>query len=320
MVASLKQLSRKESLLAPGHRACAGCAGPTIIRQALMAQDIPVVCGCATGCMEVVTTIYPFTSWRTPFIHCAFENVAATVSGVEAAYRALKKKGKISQEMRFIAWGGDGGTYDIGFQSLSGMLERGHRMLYICYNNEAYMNTVVQRSSATPKGARTNTSPVGKVSAGKQQNKKYIMACVVAHNTPYVAQASPHNHRDLMRKVAKALSVDGPSFLNVISPCPPGWEFKTPDSMKLARLACETRYWPLFEVENGAYKINYKPKQVVPLIEWLKLQHRFAHLAQPANQHIVTELQAEVDRKWDELLRLEAMTAPKSAAPAQPGT
>jgi pyruvate ferredoxin oxidoreductase beta subunit len=317
-MARLKDLCQNPELFSKGHRACAGCGEALAVRQILLAAPQPVVGIMPTGCLEIFSSIYPHSAWQIPMIHTAFETAASTASGVVAAYDFAKKKGRIKESINFIAMGGDGGTYDIGFQSLSGMLERGHRMLYICYNNEAYMNTVIQRSSATPKGARTNSSPAGKVIPGKQQNRKDLTACVIAHNVPYAAQASPHNHRDLMRKVEKALSMDGPSFLNIISPCPPGWEFKTPDTMKLARLAVETRYWPLFEFERGVYKVNYKPKQVVPVLEWLKLQHRFSHLAQPANQPILAELQAEVDRKWDELLRLEAMTAPKADAPAAP--
>ncbi len=224
-MANLKELAKKGELLSGGHRACAGCTFPQIIRQALAATDTPVVAGAATGCMSVATTIFPFTAWKVPFIHSAFENVAATISGVEAAYRSLKKQGKLDKEIRFIAFGGDGGTYDIGLQSLSGAMERGHRMLYICYNNEAYMNTGIQRSSATPLGAETTTSPAGKVSYGKKQNSKDLTAIMVAHNIPYAAQASPSHWNDFITKVQKALATDGPTFINVLSPCRLGWAF-----------------------------------------------------------------------------------------------
>ena len=199
MAINLKKLSAKPDLLAGGHAACAGCTGPTVLRQALLAAETPVVTSSATGCMEVVTTLYPHTAWRVPFIHSAFENSAATMSGIETAYRALRKRGKIpDREIGFIAFGGDGGTYDIGLQSLSGALERGHKMLYICYDNEAYMNTGIQRSSSTPKGADTTTAPAGKVKAGKEQNRKDLTAIVIAHNPAYVAQASPSNAPDFM--------------------------------------------------------------------------------------------------------------------------
>ena len=311
MAVNVKQLIQKENLLAPGHAACAGCAAPSVFRQVLLASPVPVVCGSATGCMEVVTTIFPRTAWRTPFIHNAFENSAATISGVEAAYRSLKRKGKIDKEIGFIAFGGDGGTYDIGFQSLSGAMERGHNMLYVCYDNEAYMNTGIQRSGATPKGAQTSTTPVGKVKQGKEQNRKDLTAAIIAHDIPYVAQAAPHNFRDLMNKVEKAMSIDGPAFLNILAPCPRGWRFESKLSIKLTQVAAETCFWPLFEVENGVWKINYKPKEKKPLVEWLKMQGRFKHLMRPENQHVIDELQATVDQKWEALLQREEMSQKK---------
>ncbi|MDI6782866.1 MAG: thiamine pyrophosphate-dependent enzyme [bacterium] len=302
MAVNIKQLSNKPDLLTGGHRACAGCTGPSIIRQALLTADTPVVCGCATGCMEVVTTIFPYTAWKVPFIHNAFENSAATMSGVEAAYQSLKRQGKITKDIRFIAWGGDGGTYDIGFQSLSGAMERGHRMLYICYDNEGYMNTGIQRSGSTPIGTATTTTPVGKKIVGKQQYNKDLTLIMIAHNVPFVAQASVHNFRDFMEKVQKALAVEGPSFINVLSPCNRGWRVKIEDSVAVARVATETCFWPLFEVENGKWKLNYKPKEKKPITEWLQMQGRFSHLFKPQNQHIVEKMQAEVDRRWNELL------------------
>ncbi|HRU05799.1 MAG TPA: thiamine pyrophosphate-dependent enzyme [Candidatus Brocadiia bacterium] len=310
MAINLKKLSERPDILAGGHAACAGCAAPVVMRQVTLAAENPLVCGCATGCMEVVTTIFPTTAWRVPFIHNAFENSAATMSGVEAAYRALKRRGKIpaDKEINFIAFGGDGGTYDIGFQSLSGMLERGHKMLYVCYDNEAYMNTGIQRSSATPKGAATMTAQAGSVKAGKEQNRKDLTACVIAHNPAYVAQASPHNFRDLMEKVQKALRADGPAFMCVLAPCHRGWRFKPEDAIDVAAEAVETCFWPLFEWEKGKYTINYKPKEKKPLEGWLKRQGRFSHLFEPANRHIIDELQAETDRKWNELLKFEEMS------------
>jgi len=234
---SLKELSHKKELLSRGHRLCPGCAAPIIVRQTLLAADKPVVVCCPTGCLEVATTIYPYTAWKIPWIHCAFENAAATLSGVETAYRALKKQGKIKEDVRFIAFGGDGGTYDIGLQSLSGALERGHRMLYICYDNEAYMNTGIQRSSASPLGAHTTTTPPGKaIPEGKSEQRKNLTEIVAAHNIPYVAQASPGFHMDLIKKVQKALSVDGPSFINVLSPCPRGWRYPAEKTIEVAKL------------------------------------------------------------------------------------
>jgi len=310
MAINLKKLSAKEELLAGGHAACAGCTGPAVLRQALLAAETPVVASCSTGCMEVVTTLFPYTAWRVPFIHNAFENSAATMSGIETAYRALRKKGKIpDREIGFIAFGGDGGTYDIGLQSLSGVLERGHRMLYICYDNEAYMNTGIQRSGATPKGANTTTAPAGSVKAGKEQNPKDLTAIAIAHHPAYVAQASVSQPRDFMTKVQKALKADGASFINCLAPCHRGWRSKPEQAIEVARVAVDTCFWPLFEWERpGKYTVNRKPKEKRPIEEWLKMQGRFKHLFQPKNQHIIEEIQVEVDRRWSKLLENEEVT------------
>ncbi len=302
-MANLKELSKKGRVLAPGHRACAGCTFPIIMRQVLAAADTPVVCCASTGCLEVTTTIFPYTSWDTPFIHSAFENAGATISGVEAAYRSLKRQGKYDREVKFIAFGGDGGTYDIGLQSLSGAVERGHNMLYVCYNNEAYMNTGIQRSSATPKGASTTTSPAGKVKPGKPQPRKDLTEIMSAHHIPYVAQASPSHWNDLVTKAQKALAAGGPAFMNVLMPCRLGWAFQPQHGIQIARDAVTCCYWPLYEVENGKYKITYKPKEKQPVAEFLKKQTKFRHLSQPGNEHIVEELQAEIDTRWEELLK-----------------
>jgi len=310
MAVNLKKMSADPELLAGGHRSCAGCAAPAILRQVLHVAGPDTVVGFATGCMEVSTTIYPFTAWRVPYVHCAFENSAATLSGAEAAYRALKRRGRIDKDKKinFIAFGGDGGTYDIGFQSLSGAMERGHNMLYICYDNNAYMNTGIQRSSATPRGAATNTSPAGKVIPGNQQDRKDLTACMIAHHIPYVAQASVSNHLDFMRKVEKALAVDGPAFINILQPCHRGWRCKPEDSIEVARVAVETRYWPLYEVENGKTKVTYKPKEVVPVVEWFKLQGRFRHLLKDDPEGVVDWHQQQVEKNWTELLRKEAVS------------
>jgi len=306
-MANLKELVKKEEKFAPGHRACAGCTFPIIIRQVLAATDTPVVCGAATGCMEVTTTIFPFTAWKTPFIHSAFENVAATISGAEAAYRSLKRQGKYEGEVRFIAFGGDGGTYDIGLQSLSGAMERGHRMVYVCYNNEAYMNTGVQRSSATPLGADTTTSPAGKVKPGKLQSRKDLTEIMAAHHIPYVAQASPSHWNDLVTKAQKALAADGPAFLNVLMPCRLGWAFQPQFGIQMGRDAVNCCYWPLYEVENGKYKITYTPKEKAPVAEFLKKQTKFKHIFRPENEWIIEQLQAEVDSRWETLQKRAEM-------------
>ena len=297
------ELVAKGSGLAGGHRMCAGCGAPIVVRQVLMGTSDPVVVSSATGCLEVSTTIYPYTSWKSSFIHTAFENSAATLSGVETAFRALKKKGAIDENVKFIAFGGDGGTYDIGLQSLSGAMERGHKMLYVCYDNGAYMNTGFQRSGATPTGAWTTTSPVGSESPGKLQTRKNLTEIMIAHGLQYVAQASPHDPRDLVRKAARALAVDGPTFLNVLAPCPRGWRADGAETIDLAREAVNTCYWPLFEVENGQYRLTYMPKEKLPLTPWLKKQGRFAHMFKPGNEWMLENTQAWVDAEWEKLLK-----------------
>jgi pyruvate ferredoxin oxidoreductase beta subunit len=299
---NLKELATRKDPLTGGHRACAGCGAPIIVRQVLMASKDPVVVTSATGCLEVVTTIFPYSAWNVPFLHNAFENSAATCSGIEAAYQSLKRKGKIKEHVNFVAFGGDGGTYDIGFQSLSGAMERQHDMLYVCYNNEAYMNTGIQRSSATPKGAATTTAPAGKVVPGKVQFSKNLTEIMIAHDLPYVGQSAVGFWRDLTNKAEKAFSIRGPKFMNVLQPCRLGWGYDPKLTAELGRLAADTCIWPIYEVENGKYKLNYKPKQKKPVTEFLKIQDRFRHLTKPGNEKIVLEIQKEVDRRWQVLL------------------
>ena len=305
---NLRDIVNNEEKLAPGHRLCAGCAEPTVIRQILHAVEEPVVVATATGCMEVSTTVYPFTAWRVPWIHSAFENASTTIAGVEAAYKALKRAGKIpaDKEIRFLAVGGDGASYDIGLQWISGVLERGHRVVYVCLNNEAYMNTGIQRSGATPRGASTTTSPDGEVLPGKTQWRKPFTQIMAAHDIPYVAQASPHNYRDLMIKAKKAFAADGPAVLNVLAPCPRGWRYAADQTMAIAKLAADTCYWPLYEVDHGKVIVNYKPKEKLPVTEWLKAQGRFRHLFRPAYAGLLEEIQAKIDQEWEQLLKAEA--------------
>lgn len=305
-MANIKELTKKPELLTGGHRLCAGCGAPIVVRQVLLAAKTPVVIANATGCVEVSTTIYPYTAWNCSWIHVAFENAAAVIAGVETMYRSLKKQGKIADDYRFIAFGGDGGTYDIGIQALSGMLERGHQCLYVCYNNEAYMNTGIQCSGATPKGADTTTSPVGKSAMiGKSRERKDLTAICAAHNVPYVAQASPAYWNDLITKVDKALNCGGASFMNIIAPCHRGWRYNPEDTIQLAKLAVQTCVWPLYEVENGKYKVTYRPKEKLPVIEWLKSQGRFRHLFKPENATVLDEIQKKVDADWEKLQKLE---------------
>ena len=307
-MANLQTLSKHEDLLTGGHRACAGCTGSNILRQIMLTAGPDTVVGGATGCMEVVTTIFPYTAWKTSFIHSAFENSAATMSGVETGFRALKKAGQLPVErekMNFIAFGGDGGTYDIGLQSLSGAMERGHNMLYVCYDNEAYMNTGIQRSGATPFGAHTSTAPAGTVKQGKEQNRKDLTKIMVAHNIPYVAQSTPFHWKDLASKVEKALAVDGPAFINVLMPCTVGWGFDQSMGMELCKQAVEANFWPLYEVENGQYKLTKKPlEDRTPIADWMKQQVRFKHLFKPGNEERLAQCQQWVDDEFAKLMKL----------------
>lgn len=300
-----KELARRPDRLSPGHRMCAGCGASIVVRQMLAAIDEPVVIANATGCLEVTTAIYPYTAWRVPWIHSAFENAASTIAGIESAYRSLVRRGKIpEQNVKFIAFGGDGGSYDIGLQALSGAVERGHQILYVCYNNEAYMNTGMQRSSATPLGAHTTTSPAGEVIPGKQQPRKDLTAIMAAHNIPYVAQAALSQWRDLMQKTRKAVNCGGAAFMNVLASCNRGWRHATDETVELIQLAVDSCYWPLYEVENGVWRLTYKPNEKKPVEEWLKRQGRFRHLFRPENRHLIDRLQAEVDERWERLLKL----------------
>ncbi len=310
----IKDFLDKPTRLTQGHRLCAGCTESIIARQVLMSTDKPVVVASATGCFEVATTIYPYTAWAVPFIHTAFENVAATITGVESGYRALKKRGAVEEDIRFVAFAGDGGTYDIGLQSLSGAIERGHNFMYVCLNNEAYMNTGIQRSSATSRGAQTTTCPAGEVIPGKKEFPKDFTKIIAAHDIPYAAQVSPHNWKDLITKAKKGFDTPGPAFLNAITPCPRGWRFDSADSIKVAELAIETCFWPLYEFEDGEYKLTGESKRIAagkkekkPITEYLKTQGRFRHLMKEEWGSILEDIQNNVDQRWEKLIRLTNM-------------
>lgn len=302
---SLKTMMNKPERLAPGHRMCAGCGATIAVRAVLrgLHEGDHAVIGNATGCLEVSTFMYPYTAYEDSYIHNAFENAGATLSGVETAYRFMKKKGKLKEDYKFITFGGDGGTYDIGFQSLSGAMERGHDMVYVCYDNGAYMNTGIQRSSATPMYADTTTTPAGKVSQGKPQTRKDLAAILAAHNIPYVGQTTfIGNMKDLYTKSERAIYTEGAAFLNVMAPCPRGWRYDAPDIIDVCKSAVETCYWPLFEVIDGKWILNYEPKKKLPIEDFLKRQGRFKHLFKPGNEDLIAAFQAEVDRRWEELL------------------
>ncbi len=293
---SAKNLPKDEPL-APGHRACQGCGEVLALRMVMKALGRDVIVCSATGCMEIISTPYPFTSWRVPWLHIAFENAAAVASGVEAARKALKRKGRISKKhVDIMAVAGDGGTADIGLQSLSGALERGHDFLYVCLDNEAYMNTGIQRSSSTPYGAATTTSPPGKLIPGQVTWKKNVPAIAAAHGIPYVATASPAYFLDLMNKAKKAALVKGPAYLHIYSPCPTGWRCKPEHSVSIAKLAVETKVFPLYEIIEGKYIISRKITKPKPVEEYLKTQRRFRHLTEEQIDYIQRRVDAEYDR------------------------
>ncbi|MDD4859359.1 MAG: pyruvate synthase subunit PorB [Dehalococcoidales bacterium] len=275
------RLVPKKEKFAPGHRACIGCGEALAVRLACKALGENTIIVNATGCMEIVASQLPYTSWRLPWIHTLFENTAAVASGVESALKIMKKKGTGPKaDVKVVAIAGDGGTTDIGLQALSGALERGHNFLYICFDNEAYMNTGIQRSSATPFGAATTTSPAGKASIGQFSWKKNMPAIAAAHDIPYVATASPSYPFDLMNKVAKAVAINGPAYLHVLSVCPTGWRCPGDISVRLGRLAVETGVFPLYEVEDGEYKMSVETPRLRPIQDYFKLQGRFRHLSE----------------------------------------
>jgi pyruvate ferredoxin oxidoreductase beta subunit len=308
-MAKLKELAMMEDRLVAGHGMCLGCGIPLIFKIVLRATEDPLVIANATGCLEVCTTIFPRTSWNVTWVHSAFENAASTIAGVESMYKSLRNNGKIPQDkkIKFLGIGGDGGTYDIGLQALSGAMERGHDMVYVCYDNNAYANTGGQRSSATPMGASATTSPAGDKSPGKLQWRKDLTKILAAHNIPYAAQASPSRWQDLYNKAKKAFEVEGPAFLNVLCLCPTEWKYDQSKGIELAKTAVDTCFWPLYEVENGKYKINYKPKEKKPILEWIKPQGRFRHLFKEENAWVVEEFQRKVDEEWEELNKLAGL-------------
>ena len=296
---NLKNLPEVEPV-SPGHRACQGCGEILALRQAMKALGTDVVVCSATGCMEIITSPFPQTAWRVPWIHVAFENAAAVASGVEAAYKAMNRKGIINNpDTVFVGYGGDGATADIGMQALSGALERGHNFIYFCFDNEAYMNTGIQRSSSTPYGAATTTSPAGSKSIGQSTWKKNMAAIAVAHGAPYVATASPAYPMDLMNKVKKASLVPGPAYIHIYSPCPTGWRCGIEESIEVAKLATQTKVFPLYEVIDGQYFLSRKVAKPKPVTDYFKIQRRFRHLTDVD----VQKIQARLDLEYEELLK-----------------
>jgi len=291
-----------EEYLAPGHRACTGCGEMLAVRLIAKTLGDDVIIANATGCVEIVSSPLPTTSWRVPWIHTLFENTSAVASGIEAGMKAMTRKGRYSRKTKVVAMGGDGATADIGIQSLSGALERMHEFIYICFDNEAYMNTGVQRSSATPFGASTTTSPAGKQSIGQMTWKKNLPAIVAAHDIPYVATACPSYPLDMINKVEKAMKVKGPAYIHVLSVCPTGWHSQSNATINLGRLAALTGIFPLYEIEQGRYKLNVDPAQLSPIEEYTKLQGRFRHLP----PEVLASIQ---ERVTDEYVKLKKKAA-----------
>jgi len=310
---TLRDYAKEPVYFASGHRLCAGCGAGTMARQVTMAFDKPTFVVNATGCLEVASTIYPFTAWKCNWLHVAFENAGAVASGIEAAFKVLVEKKQVPfEEFDVVAFAGDGGTYDIGIQALSGAVERGHDLLYICYNNGAYMNTGIQRSGGTPRAAHTTTSPGGSVHPGKDQMQKDLVQILVGHDIPFAATTTPAYPLDLIRKTREGLDVKGPAFLLVDSPCPLGQRFAGSQSLAISRMAVETCFFPLYKVICGEYQLSAQSQKIArnpdlkkPVEEYMKLQGRFRHVFRhPNGQKIIQEIQAHVDRKWNRILRM----------------
>ena len=295
-----KRLVTKEEYLAPGHRACIGCVEVLAVRQAMKALGPDTIVVSATGCMEIVSSQLPWTSWRVPWIHTLFENTAAVASGIESGLKAMQRKGiKPEKKVNVVATAGDGGTSDIGLQALSGALERGHNFTYICWDNEAYMNTGIQRSSSTPYGASTTTAPAGKKSIGQVTWKKNMPLIAAAHNIPYVATACPSYPFDLMDKVKKAADTDGPAYVHIFSVCPTGWRTSPEMGIEIGKLAVQTGVFPLYEVENGKYKLSMKVANRKPVQDYLKPQGRFRHLSEDD----IKLIQERTDEEYEKLVK-----------------
>jgi pyruvate ferredoxin oxidoreductase beta subunit len=308
-MANLRTLAERQSeqiRFGSGHSMCRGCGIPIVVRTVLASIRTPVAVINATGCLEVASTRYPITAWSVPWLHVAFENAAAVASGVESAYTALRRRGALRHDFTIVVFAGDGGTYDIGLQALSGALERGHRFLYVCYDNEGYMNTGVQRSGATPMAASTTTTPMGATSVGKAEARKNLTEIVLAHHIPYVAQAAISHVQDLSDKVERAMRAQAPAFLNVLSACPPGWGHEPQDSINVILHAVNSAFWPLLEVIDGHWRLTNHPEPREPVDDWFRSQKRFAHLFSARDFDLLESLEEGTEAEWNRLLGLEA--------------
>lgn len=281
-------MGMSKNLFAPGHTACAGCGMAITVRNVLEAIGKDIIVVNSTGCLEIVSSAFPRSAFEVPYIHCVFENAPSVAAGISHCLRANG-----NDHTTVLVLAGDGATYDIGFGALSGMLERNDDVLYICYDNEAYMNTGYQRSSATPLHASTTTSPTGSKIHGKAQIKKPIVDIAAAHKIPYAASGCVSYIEDMKVKVKKAKEMKGARFMSILSPCVPGWGYDPSKTIELGRLAVETGLWKLFEVENGVKKSTFKPKELKPVKEYFKHQKRFKHLT----EEDIAEVQSIVDEK-----------------------
>ena len=303
------RLVTKDEFLAPGHRACIGCGEALAVRLACKALGANVIIVTATGCIEIISSQLPWTSWRVPWIHTLFENTAAVASGIEAGLRAMLKKGRRpAKEVKVVVMAGDGGTSDIGIQALSGALERGHDFLYLCFDNEAYMNTGIQRSSATPFGASTTTAPAGKMSIGQVTWKKNMPAIAAAHDIPYVATACPSYPFDLMDKVAKGIATQGPAYIHILSVCPTGWRSAPNLSIRIGSLAVETGIFPLYEIEDGKYKLSIDLPKLRPVTDYMELQGRFRHLPEETVKKIQHRVEEEYTKLTEKVVRTKGLS------------
>ncbi|MFA5079631.1 MAG: pyruvate synthase subunit PorB [Dehalococcoidia bacterium] len=297
-----KLITRGE-YIASGHRACSGCGEVLAVRYVCKALGRNTIISNATGCMEIISSPLPESAWEVPWIHTLFENASAVASGIESGIKALKRKHGYTKEVKVVAMGGDGGTADIGLQSLSGALERGHDFLYVCYDNEAYMNTGIQRSSETPFGASTTTAPAGKKSMGQHTWKKNMPAIAAAHNIPYVATSCSSYPFDIMSKVEKAVKIKGPSYIHILSVCPTGWRCPSSQTIKVGRLAVETGIFPVYEIENGQYKVNIDLPKLRPVEDYLKVQGRYRHLTKDN----IAEIQVRVVEEYNRVRQLAGL-------------
>ena len=308
-IKNLKEFSTVNERFEGSHLLCPGCAHSMIVRELMNSTDDNLVISANTGCLEVSTAVYPYTSWDTSWIHIGFENAASAISGAEAMYKARKNKGTLidpDAPVKFVAFGGDGSSYDIGFQFISGAMERGHDFTYIVLDNENYANTGGQRSSSTPIGASTSTAPAGKESYGKKQKKKDIVAIMAAHGAPYVAQLAPNKWKIMAKGFQKALNTEGPCFINTVSACTTEWKFDPKDTINVTDLATDSLMFPIYEIIEGTeLNILYRPKNIVSIEDYLGAQGRYKHLFKPENRHVIDQIKKDVDAKWEYLQRRE---------------